>query len=57
MKPLLTRSELTGRVYVVTRYKPGPNGTIVASAKHDVTDQFKPLALAFVASLADEDDE
>jgi hypothetical protein len=45
MKPLLTRSELTGRVYVVTAYKSGPSGTIVASRKHDVTDQFERLAL------------
>lgn len=46
MKPLLVRSGLTNRVYVVTRYKRGPHG-IVAETKHDVTDQFVDLAFEF----------
>lgn len=51
----LVRSELTGRVYVVTAWTQNPDGTIVASKKLDVTDQFEPLALAYVATLADEE--
>lgn len=42
--PLLRRSEMTGRVYIVTRYQ-GPNedGDIIASEKYDVTADFLQL--------------
>lgn len=45
MKPRLLRSELTGQVYVVTRYKVDPkSGLIQAQTKYDVTDEFNALA-------------
>jgi hypothetical protein len=44
-EPLLLRSGLTGRVYVVTRYKvlDAEKGRIEAITKHDVTEQFDKL--------------
>lgn len=45
MKPRLLRSELTGQVYVVTRYKVDPkSGLIQAQTKCDVTDEFNGMA-------------
>jgi hypothetical protein len=40
MKPMLMESDLTGRVYVVTRYKDRGDGRYEAQTKYDVTDQF-----------------
>lgn len=42
-KPRLVRSELTGWVYVTTRYREHPNGLIEAGTKHDVTADFVAL--------------
>ncbi|HWD42496.1 MAG TPA: hypothetical protein VHM23_02025 [Actinomycetota bacterium] len=44
-QPLLLRGGLTGRVYVVTRYKvlDAERGRIEAITKYDVTDQFNAL--------------
>jgi hypothetical protein len=41
--PLLRRSGLSGRIYVVTSYTDKGNGLIVARTKYDVTDQFNAL--------------
>jgi len=43
--PLLTRSGLTGTVFVVTRYTLRDNGLIEAHEKYDVTDQFGELVV------------
>lgn len=43
--PRLFRGPLSGRVYVVTRYRDLGNGMFEAHEKHDVTDEF--LALAY----------
>jgi hypothetical protein len=45
--PLLSRSELTGRVYIVTRYTDHGDGRITAHEKFDVTAQFVATALEF----------
>jgi hypothetical protein len=48
--PMLTRGELSGRVYVITHGKVEPHPTkpgltmVIASVKYDVTDQFHVLA-------------
>jgi hypothetical protein len=44
-QPQLLQSGLTGRVYVVTRYKvlDAEKGRIEAITKYDVTDQFNAL--------------
>lgn len=44
--PLLVRSPLTGRVYVVTAYTEHGDGRIEARTKHDVTDQYEALRAA-----------
>ena len=46
--PLLLRSGLTGRVWIVTRYKvlDAERGRIEAITKHDVTDQFDAIVKA-----------
>jgi hypothetical protein len=49
--PLLLRSDMTGRVYVVTAYKviePGETGhdVIEATKKYDVTSQFDKIVEA-----------
>lgn len=41
--PLLLRSGLTGRVYVVTTYTDHGDGTFTARTKHDVTEQYEAL--------------
>ena len=41
--PRLTLGPLTGRIYVVTRYRERPNGVIEAQEKFDVTDEFLSL--------------
>lgn len=51
----LMRSELTGRVYVITAWQVAPDGLVVANKKVDVTDEFEALALAFVAALGDDE--
>ena len=43
MKPLIAHSDLTGRWYVVTRYKVEEPGQIIASQKYDVTEQIKAI--------------
>lgn len=48
--PLLLRSDLTGQVYVVTRYDVLADGLIESHEKHNVTEQFgKCVAAAFAA--------
>ena len=47
--PILSRSSLTGRVYIVTRYSQRGDGLLVASEKYDVTEQFEALADVQVA--------
>ena len=42
-EPLLMRSDLTGRVYVVTSYTMLANRVVEAKKKYDVTDQFEKL--------------
>lgn len=49
MRPILVMSELTGSVYIVTRYKTDPHGNIISQAKTDVTGQFQRLALAWMS--------
>lgn len=44
--PLLLKSDLTGAVYVVTKYKRLDSGVVEAIEKHDVTAQFNDLAAA-----------
>lgn len=44
--PILTRSELTGRVYIVTAYTVSPSGHISARTKFGVTEQFAYIELA-----------
>ena len=39
MTPQIVHSELTGKWYVVTRYKKDKDGWINATKKYDVTDQ------------------
>jgi hypothetical protein len=50
--PQLMRSGLTGRVYVVTRYKvlDAETGRIEAITKYDVTEQFEALTAAAATS-------
>jgi hypothetical protein len=45
-RPLLVRGGLTGRVYVVTRYRDLGEGRLEALEKFDVTDQYEALASA-----------
>lgn len=42
--PVVTKSELTDRFYVVTSYEVLSNGVIRAKRKFDVTDQIESLA-------------
>jgi len=41
--PRLFRSDLTGRMYIVTAYTEQPDGVIVAKVKHDVSDAVNHL--------------
>lgn len=42
--PMLMRAVMTGRVYIVTKYKDGPSeGVFEAIEKCDITDQFNEL--------------
>ncbi len=43
MKPLILRSDLTNRWYIVTDYKEMGNGKFQAKKKYDVTEQIKPI--------------
>jgi hypothetical protein len=40
MKPRLTIGPLSGRIYVVTKYRVLENGVIEAQTKYDVTSDF-----------------
>lgn len=40
---MLVRGALTGSVYVVTKWRRNPDGTIEALTKHDVTEQYEAL--------------
>lgn len=42
-QPLLTRGGLSGRIYVVTKWRDLGNGAIEAVEKFDVTDQYDDL--------------
>ena len=42
--PVLLRSPLTGRVYIVTSYTERADGMFVARTKYDVTEMFEALA-------------
>lgn len=44
--PKLVRGGLTGRVYVLTRYKVRSDGGYEAIEKHDVTEDFELLVAA-----------
>jgi hypothetical protein len=48
MNPRLMCGGLTGRVYVVTRYTEEPDGTLTASAKYDVTEDFKRVVFEYL---------
>lgn len=43
--PRLLRSALTGRVYIVTKYRDLSGGRFEAITKHDCTDEFNALAV------------
>lgn len=42
--PLLSMSDLTGRIYIVTEYTETDHGGIIAKRKHDVTKVFDQVA-------------
>lgn len=44
-RPRLLRSELSGRVYIVTKYRDHEGSLIEATEKFDVTDEFEALVL------------
>lgn len=46
--PRLMRGGLSGRVYVVTKYKDLGNGSVESLEKYDVTDEFTALAVEIV---------
>jgi len=41
--PRLVHSGLTGRIYIATRYKEFPDGSVVSSLKYDVTREFEAI--------------
>lgn len=43
MEPRLVKSYMTGRIYIVTKYRPLPGGGMHAQEKYDVTEQFNEL--------------
>ena len=43
MKPILTRSEITDAVYIVTKYKILEDGLVRTTEKYDVTNQFNAM--------------
>lgn len=45
MTPRLLRSALTGRVYIVTKYRDLGDGKFNAITKYDCTDEFNALAV------------
>jgi hypothetical protein len=51
--PILSFGELTGRVYIVTRYTQRGDGVVVASEKFDVTASFDVLAPRRAAAVAE----
>lgn len=54
MKPQLVRSELTGCVYIVTRYRVDSSGRLLeAQTKYDVTEQFNALVAALARREAE----
>ena len=49
-EPLLRRNSMTGRVYVITRYRTSDAGDVLeALKKYDVTEDFNALAAAPVS--------
>jgi len=50
--PLLLRSPLTGRVYIVTKYSTTQHGITVADDKYDVTDQYEALIAEVTADAS-----
>lgn len=42
-EPRLFHSNLTGRIYIATKYRAYPDGSVVAQEKFDVTDEFKAI--------------
>ena len=52
MKPILARSEITGAVYIVTKYKILDDGVVDAIEKCDVTDQFDAMTESLRAENA-----
>ena len=57
--PQLLRSGLTGRVWIVTRYKvlDAEKGRIEAFTKYDVTEQFDALCAEMIAKVLDQPPE
>lgn len=54
--PRLLRSGLTGRVYVVTRYKELGDGRFESLEKFDVTDDFQALVGTLIGARAEGDE-
>lgn len=52
MKPILTCSEITDAVYIVTKYKILEDGVVDAIEKCDVTDQFDAMTESLRAENA-----
>lgn len=48
--PRLMRSELLGRIYIVTKYEDLGKGDYIADEKYDVTEEFEILALKWIQS-------
>lgn len=42
-RPMLVHSSLTGRIYISTKYKEFPDGSVVSSVKYDVTRAFEAI--------------
>jgi hypothetical protein len=49
--PMLTRSPMSGRIYIATKYKKMRDGAVVAYEKHDTTDAFGLLMAEVVDAL------
>ena len=54
MEPILTYSEITGRVYIVTKYRRLDGGIIDAREKFDVTDWVESYAKKCSAQTVEE---
>lgn len=44
--PRLLQGGLSGRIYIVTKYRQLPNGTVEATEKFDITDDFFRLCVS-----------